>query len=76
MSSSEQKALGLTPTTYRSGFDGVIGIINNEQLAAGGYTGDWTNAAPANNNQYYMLGVIEHELSEVMGRFSLDGAPL
>jgi hypothetical protein len=34
---------------------------------------DWTKAAPANGNQYYMIGSIEHELTEIMGRFARDG---
>ena len=52
---------------------GVIGEISNEELAAGGYTADWTKSAPSNSKQYYMIGSIEHELSEVMGRVSYDG---
>ena len=81
VSSAEQRAIGLPPTNTNGstsgdtigGFDGVVGIISNEELAAGGYTADWTKSAPANSKQYYMLGTIEHELSEVMGRFSYDG---
>jgi hypothetical protein len=56
-----------------AGYDGVLGIISNEELAAGGYTADWTKSAPANGNQFYMIGAIEHELSEVMGRVAFDG---
>jgi hypothetical protein len=76
VSSAQQKALGITPITPTNtygGLDGVIGIISNEELAAGGYTADWSKSAPANSNQFYMIGTIEHELSEVMGRFSYDG---
>ena len=74
VSSAQQKALGLTGGgSNLAGFDGVVGIISNEELAAGGFTADWTSAAPANNSQFYMLGTIEHETSEVMGRISMDG---
>jgi hypothetical protein len=73
LSSAQQKALGLTPTSTIGGFDGVVGIISNEELAAGGFTADWTKTASANSKQYYMIGSIEHELSELMGRVSFDG---
>ena len=74
VSSAEQKALGLAASgSMLAGFDGVVGIVSNEELAAGGYTADWTSAAPANSSQFYMLGTIEHETSEVMGRTSVDG---
>jgi hypothetical protein len=73
ISTAQEKALGFTPGSSLAGFDGVIGIISNEELQAGGYLADWAKDAPAYGNQYYMIGVIEHELSEVMGRFSYDG---
>jgi hypothetical protein len=73
VSSAEQKALGITPTRSVAGYDGVIGTISQEELAPGGKTADWTKSTPANANQYYMIGSIEHELTEVMGRFSFDG---
>jgi hypothetical protein len=76
LSTAQEKALSINPNsqvTWAGGYDGVIGIISNEELAAGGYTADWTKSAPTNNNQFYMIGAIEHELSEVMGRVSLDG---
>jgi Bacterial Ig-like domain len=75
VSSAEQRAIGLPPTNTNGstlgdtigGFDGVVGIISNEELAAGGYTADWTKSAPANSKQYYMLGTIEHEHSSRPG---------
>jgi hypothetical protein len=70
---AQEKALGITPGFSVAGFDGVVGIISNEELQAGGFSADWTKAAPSSSNQYYMIGVIEHELTEVMGRVSYDG---
>jgi hypothetical protein len=72
---AEEKALGLTPGVpgFAGIYDGVIGIISEEELAPGGNTADWTKAAPANADQYYMIGAIEHELTEVMGRFAWVG---
>ena len=72
VSTAQQKALGFSPGGGIAGEDGVIGIISNEELAAGGFTGDWTQSTPANNSQFYMIGTIEHELSEIMGRVSFD----
>src|SRR5215470_13627820 len=57
VTNAQQKALGLTGGgNTLAGFDGVVGIISNEELAAGGDSADWTAAAPANANQFYMLG--------------------
>jgi hypothetical protein len=72
---AEEKVLGITPTVpgIAGAYDGVIGIISEEELAPGGNTADWTKSIPANGNQYYMIGAIEHELTEVMGRFAYDG---
>src|SRR5215471_320045 len=70
---AEAKALGFTSALSLAGYDGVVGTISEEELAPGGATADWTKAAPANGNQYYMIGSIEHELTEVMGRFARDG---
>jgi hypothetical protein len=70
---AQEKALGFTPHFSVAGFDGVVGIISNEELQAGGLTADWTKAAPSSSNQYYMIGTIEHELTEVMGRDAFDG---
>jgi hypothetical protein len=73
LTTAQEKALGFSTNSSVAGYDGVVGIISNEELQAGGFTADWTKAAPANANQYYMLGTIEHELTEVMGRFAFDG---
>src|SRR5215831_9416632 len=70
---AEAKALGFTSALSLAGYDGVVGTISEEELAPGGATADWTKAAPANGNQYYMIGSIEHELTEIMGRFARDG---
>ena len=74
ISRGEELALGITPTVpgYVGTYDGVIGIISEEELAPGGNTADWTKAAPV-ADQFYMIGAIEHELTEVMGRFAHDG---
>jgi hypothetical protein len=81
VTSAQEKAIGLAPSNTVGGFDGVIGIISNEELAAGGRSADWSTSAPISGTdangkpivQYYMIGNIEHELSEVMGRYSFDG---
>jgi hypothetical protein len=67
LTTAQAKGFGVTATNSIVGYDGVIGIISNEELQAGGFSADWTKAAPSNGNQFYMVGTIEHELSEVMG---------
>jgi hypothetical protein len=38
-----------------------VGTASEEELAPGGATADWTKAAPANGNQYYMIGAALHD---------------
>src|SRR5262249_60508444 len=73
---AEAKALGFTSALSLAGYDGVVGTISEEELAPGGRTADWTKASPADDNQFYMIGSIEHELTEAMGRVARDGTPV
>ena len=57
---AEAKALGLTSIT---GIDGHVGFSNT-------YSWDYTTAAPS-AGQYYLIGTIEHEITEVLGRQSM-----
>jgi hypothetical protein len=71
---AQEKVLGITPAVpgYVGVYDGVIGTASEEELAPGGNTADWTKSQPV-ADQYYMIGSLEHELTEVMGRFAFDG---
>ena len=60
LAQAEAKALGLTSTTST---DGNVGFSNTVSW-------DYTTAAPS-AGQYYLIGTIEHEITEVMGRQSL-----
>jgi hypothetical protein len=63
---AEAKALGLMPGNA-SGFDGWVGFDGNAS--------DWSfspTATPA-SGKYYLVGTIEHEITEVMGRNSFLG---
>ena len=60
MYQAEAKALGLSSGTN---LDGYVGFSNSVAW-------DYTTAAPS-AGQYYLIGVIEHEITEVMGRVSL-----
>ena len=65
MPQAEAQAMALTSAISTS----YVGFSNG---APWGYT---PNATPA-ANQYYFIGVVEHEFTEVMGRVSLiDGQP-
>lgn len=65
MGSAEAKALGIDgPSTA---LDGAVGVSAS---AAWDFT---PNSTPA-SNQYYLVGVLEHEITEAMGRVSfVDG---
>ena len=60
LSQAEAKAMGLTSTTS---IDGYVGFSNTVAW-------DYTTAAPS-AGQFYLIGTIEHEITEVMGRQSL-----
>src|SRR5439155_17750696 len=69
LGSAQQKALGLIGSN--SAVDGWVGIASDaelRQLTGGGWSFSAT-ATPA-ATQYYLVGVIEHEFTEVMGRTS------
>ena len=60
LATAQAKALGLSSST---GLDGYVGISNS-------YTWDYTTATPS-AGQFYLIGTLEHEITEVMGRVSL-----
>ena len=64
--SAEAKALGVMANN--SSLDGYVGFSN-------AVSWDYTTATPT-ASQYYLIGTIEHEITEIMGRISLiDNAP-
>ena len=68
MTAAEAKALGLYSNS--AGLDGWAGFSSSPNIFS--YS---TSSAPA-SNQYYFVGVVEHEFTEIMGRASfLDQAP-
>ncbi len=71
LTTAQEKALGLPASGGLLGeYDGIVGIMNNNELSESGYIGNWTGS---NSAQLNMLAVIEHETSEVMGRLAYDG---
>lgn len=71
--SAEAKALGLTGAS--TAIDGWVGIASNAALQADGEAWSFGTTATPAANQFYIVGVIEHEFSEVMGRDSYLGEP-
>jgi hypothetical protein len=65
LSTAQEKALGLLPASY-SAIDGYVGLSNT-------YPFSYSPTATPAFNQFYLVGVIEHEFSEVMGRTSFLG---
>ena len=60
---AEAKALGLSTSTS---IDGYAGFSN-------AYPFDYGNGGSVPGSEYYFLGVVAHEFSEVMGRTMMDG---
>ena len=71
LSPTEAKALGLPITVPDGGIDGYVGFSSVPNIFSYGNG----TASPA--NEYYFIGVVEHEITEIMGRISLlaDSTP-
>jgi hypothetical protein len=65
LSPAETKALGLPLSVPVGGVDGYVGFSSAPNVF--GYANG--SASPA--NEYYFIGVVEHEITEIMGRVSL-----
>ena len=63
-----EKALGLISA---SGTDGWVGIASDATLSQQlGASWSYSPTAVPGSNQYYIVGALEHEIAEVMGRLS------
>jgi hypothetical protein len=75
ISSAEAKSFGLISPTY-AGVDGYVGFGT---LAGTGYSWNFTSSATTGQGsgtgllQFDFQGVAQHEISEVMGRISMEG---
>lgn len=68
MTAAEAKALGLYSSS--TGLDGWVGFSSSPNIFS------YSAGSAPGSNQYYFIGVVEHEFTEVMGRASfLDQAP-
>ena len=68
LTTAEAKALGLLPSSGSiDGFVGFSSIANTFSFSAG-------SAPPS--SEYYLLGVVEHEITEDMGRVSTLNSPM
>jgi hypothetical protein len=68
--SAEERALGLVGAS--SSLDGWVGVASDATLSSQLNGASWSYSATATpgSNQYYLVGALEHEISEVMGRTS------
>jgi hypothetical protein len=80
LSTAQQKALGLLAANFRPGStafypnqDGYVGIASNTTLAQSNTSWSFSPTATPGSTQYYIVGSLEHEFSEVLGRFAFDG---
>jgi hypothetical protein len=74
LTTAQEKALGLLPADFVPGngygFPGVDGNV----VIASNQTWSFSPTATPAANQFYIVGALEHEFSEVLGRISLEGA--
>ena len=68
LTTAQERALGLLPANSAE-IDGWVGVSNTTPFSYA------ANATPA-PGEYYFIGVLEHEFTEVMGRVSFIGAHL
>src|SRR4029077_7221119 len=69
LGSAQEQALGLIGSSGT--LDGWIGVASNAELQQfGGGSWSFSPTATPGASQYYLVGVIEHEFTEVMGRDS------
>jgi hypothetical protein len=68
INTAEEKALGLIGVS--TALDGSVSIASNATLETLGDSWSFSPAATPASNQYYIVGTLEHEISEVMGRVS------
>jgi len=74
LGSAQERALGLIGAG--SALDGWVGVASDASLQQQ-IGGSWSYGATAipGNNQYYLVGTLEHEITEVMGRTSYLTVP-
>jgi hypothetical protein len=65
LSPAEAKALGLPITVPVGGIDGYVGFSSVPNIFS------YANGTAPPVNEYYFIGVVEHEITEIMGRVSL-----
>jgi hypothetical protein len=69
LGSAQERALGLTGPS--NALDGYLGIASDATLSQQlGASWSFSPSATPGSNQYYLVGALEHEISEVMGRTS------
>ena len=67
LSPAEAKALGLPITVPDGGIDGYVGFSSAANIFS------YANGVTPPSNEYYFVGIVEHEITEIMGRVSLLG---
>ena len=82
LTTAQQKALGFLSANFQPGngypypgVDGYVGVASNATLMAqqNGATWSFSPTATPSANQFYIVGSLEHEFSEVLGRNAFDG---
>src|SRR5256714_6426739 len=68
LGSAQERALGLIGAS--SALDGWVGVASDVTLQQIGGSWSYSATPTPSNNQYYLVGALEHEITEVMGRTS------
>ncbi|MGE5271792.1 MAG: NF038122 family metalloprotease [Thiohalocapsa sp.] len=71
--SAQEKALGIIGDS--DAIDGWVGVASNQTLEQSGYNWSFSTTATPGEKQIYLVGVLEHEFTEAMGRVSYLDAP-
>ncbi len=68
LNTAQERVLGLMPTNGID-FDGAVGFSSSVQFS-------FASGTTPSSGMFYFIGVAEHEITEVMGRFSLLASTL
>ena len=66
---------GTLPMKGGTQIDGYVGFATESSLEASGASWDFASGGTVPSDEYYFIGVVEHEITEDMGRVSLLDQP-
>jgi hypothetical protein len=73
LTTAQEKALGFLPADFVPGNGYNFSGVDGDVVIASNQTWSFSPTATPAANQFYIVGALEREFSEVLGRISLDG---